>query len=116
MKAVPCSQHMQLIIQLGTDLGSMVGSNLFRGINYPLEYSSVPVASACSLSVTTEDFLVHLLFPFFLSTTTVYFSSVRKMALSEFHYVKWVSKTYYVLAYCCALGIGAECIDITSLS
>lgn len=65
VKAVPCSQHMQLIIQLDTDLGSMVRSNLFMGINCSSEYSSLPLASACLPSVSIQGFLVHLFLSFF---------------------------------------------------
>lgn len=83
VKAVPCSQRMQLIIQLDTDLGSMVGSNLFMGINCSSEYSSVPLASACLLSDSRQGFLGHLFTfsLFFVSTSAVYFSSVRKIPL-----------------------------------
>lgn len=67
VKAVPCSQHMQLIIQLDTGLGSMVRSNLFMRINCSAEYSSLPLASACLPSVSIQGFLVHLFLSFFLS-------------------------------------------------
>lgn len=80
VKAVPCSQHMQLIIQLETDLGSMVRSNLFMGINCSSEYSSLPLASACLPSVSIQGFLVHLFFSsssFCSSSSLSLFRSLR---------------------------------------
>lgn len=79
VKAVPCSQHMQLIIQLDTDLGSMVKSNLFMGINCSSEYSSLPLASACLPSVSIQGFLVHLFFlSFFFVVSFLFFFFLHK--------------------------------------
>lgn len=78
VKAVPFSQHMQLIIQLDTDLGSMVRSNLFMGINCSSEYSSLPLASACLPSVTYKVFwyIFFFLLSFCTSTSLSLFRSL----------------------------------------
>lgn len=78
VKAVPCSQRMQLIIQLDTDLGSMVRSNLFMGINCSSEYSSLPLASACLPSVSIQGFLVHLFFLSFFVVSFLFFFFLHK--------------------------------------